>query len=191
MVSSESGDKRAGGIFRKNKISPSPVLYALVHPKPAPIVSKSPSSIQQHAAIAASPLRSPLIRVGSLSDNYEEGDLDTSARGTPVRSLGASPQGSLERRAAPLSSNGEGVSTAGRPSIRFRRMHHADALSPILIDLEKEMPASFSDHEHGVIRRTSNDGSVGSIGSVGAMVTAIATAALDAADAEGEDGPFR
>ena len=193
MISSKSGDKRAGGIFRKNKISPSPVFYALVHPKPASVNSKS-SSPQQKQADAISPLLSPqgspMIPTASLVGSYT-GSLGSPSLNSPSR---GTPDCYIEARGEP-SSDGDGRSSAGAMSSPgFRRKKHAAALSPILINVDEEMPTSFSSRSrqhadfqvtagYEAQQRPSNDGSVDSVGSVGAMATAVATAALDVADA--------
>eukprot|EP00798_Chlamydomonas_sp_ICE-L_P016633 gene16633-22881_t len=46
MISDMNGDRSYASVFRRNKVSPKPVLYAVVHPKPAPAEPASPPILE-------------------------------------------------------------------------------------------------------------------------------------------------
>lgn len=209
MVSSKDGDKRAvGGVFRNNKISPAPVFYALVHPKPQAAAKPStpPPQQKQHPyelPPVKNPLRSPdespFIAVGTPPNSYAEALGKSSSQQDEGPSRRLSPGFRRKNRAAMLSpllinDLNEEISA----SLSANAPHHNNSTGitflgqqPILVDgkAETQHPRSLGSSSDGRgggggadSRRLSNDGSVGS------MVTAVATAALDAADAAPRGG---
>ena len=175
MVSSQDGDKRAmAAVFRTNKVSPVPVLYAMVHPKPQTVSPKP----QQQQLDPVPPLFKASFQSGSISPVSASSAIFSSTYADALNIA------SSHARAAAVEGDARGTDAARyspgtfQPNIGMhdgsslgavphgsnggKRRERAATLSPLMVDLDSGSPSAAyaADQDLGSVMPYMHMGSV-------------------------------
>ena len=154
MVSSQDGDKRAmAAVFRTNKVSPVPVLYAMVHPKPQTVSPKP----QQQQLDPVPPLFKASLQSGSISpvsassaifsSTYADAlNIASHARAAAIegdaRGMDAAQYSPGTSQPNPGMCDGSTPGAVRHGSNGGKRRERAAALSPLMVDLDSGSPSA-------------------------------------------------